>query len=82
MDFNSESVLAVFLGQRATSGYSAEILSVRAKGGSVRVDWREVAPGPNCIVLMVVTVPFTIVRIPVPGAEASFRGELVEVDCE
>ena len=82
VDFDSESVLAVFLGQRPTSGYSAEILSVRAKDASVRVGWREVAPGPNCIVLMVVTVPFTIVRIPVPGAEADFRGELDVVDCE
>jgi hypothetical protein len=80
VDFGSESVVGVFLGSRPTSGYSVGILAIRSSDG-LEVFWRESAPGEDCMVLQALTNPFVLVRVPVPGARASFQGAKVAVPC-
>jgi hypothetical protein len=80
VDFESETVVGVFLGTRPTSGYSVEILSI-GSGDGLEVAWRESTPGEDCMVLQVLTSPFVLVRVPVPGARAAFTGAKAAVPC-
>ena len=57
--FKSSAVIAAFLGQRRTSGYSVEI--TRESDGQVRII--EHAPSKDTMVKMVLTTPFKIVAI-------------------
>src|SRR6266542_4146761 len=59
--FKSNAVIAIFLGQRRTSGYSVEI--TRESDGQVRIV--EHAPAKDAMVKMVLTAPFKIVAMPV-----------------
>jgi hypothetical protein len=66
--FGSQAVVAVFLGQRPTSGFAIDIT---APDGSIRVMERR--PPPNAMVKMVLTAPFKVVAIPVsPNEPLSF----------
>lgn len=59
--FKSSAVIAVFLGQRRTSGYGVEI--TRESDGQVRIV--EHVPSKDTIVKMVLSAPFKIVATPV-----------------
>jgi hypothetical protein len=63
VDFKTNVVIAAFLGQRNTGGYSVEI--TRAANGEVQV--REKAPGKDVMVPQMITAPFKIVSLPVEG---------------
>ncbi len=59
--FKSNAVIAVFLGQRRTSGYGVEIRS--ESDGQIRIV--EHAPAKDTIVKMVLSAPFKVVATPV-----------------
>jgi len=63
--FGSQAVVAVFLGQRPTSGFAIDITV--APDGSIRVMERR--PPPNAMVKMVLTAPLRVVAIPVSSNE-------------
>src|SRR5262245_55799000 len=64
VDFDTEMVVAVFLGTRPTSGYAVEITQVRASGQGIDVTYRERTPPPGSLLRPVLTIPFHIIRIP------------------
>lgn len=64
IDLKTNMVIAAFLGQRNTGGYSIEI--TRATNGEVQVT--EKAPGKDVMVPQIITAPFKIVSFPVEGA--------------
>src|ERR1700730_549088 len=67
--FGSQAVVAVFLGQRPTSGFAIDITV--APDGSIRVMERR--PPPNAMVKMVLSAPLKVVSIPVgPDEPLSF----------
>jgi len=59
--FKSNVVIAAFLGQRRTGGYSVEF--TRSDDGQLLV--REKAPGKNAMVIQVLTTPFKVVSVPI-----------------
>ncbi len=59
--FKSNAVIAAFLGERRTGGYSVKI--TRAADASVRID--EKAPPKDAFVTQVITTPFKIVAVSV-----------------
>jgi protease stability complex PrcB-like protein len=63
VDLKSNVVIAAFLGQRNTGGYSVEI--TRAANGEIQVT--EKAPGKDVMVPQMITAPFKIVSLPVEG---------------
>ena len=81
VDFSRETVLAVGLGSRPTSGFSVEILEVRPRGDGAEALWREVRPARDCINLQVITNPWVAVRVPRIEGDVSFRGTVVERPC-
>jgi hypothetical protein len=64
VDFSTGTVVAVFLGERPTGGFSVEITAIRHDGNTLVVAYTETAPEPRAIVTQVVTSPFHIVKVP------------------
>jgi len=64
VDLKTNVVIAAFLGERNTGGYSVEI--ARAANGEIQVT--EKAPGKEVMVPQVLTAPFKIVSMPVEGS--------------
>ena len=62
--FKSNIVVAAFLGERNTGGYSVEI--TREANGDTRIS--EKAPGKGVMVPQMVTSPFKMVSVPLGGA--------------
>lgn len=64
VDFESRTVLAVFLGQRGNGGYAIEIVGVKQTGSTLKVQVIATVPGAGCIVTLALNYPFHIVDIP------------------
>lgn len=64
VDAVRESVVAVFLGSRPTSGYAVEILSVTTATDGAVVRYRERKPLPRILTAQVLTFPYSIVAVP------------------
>ncbi|HET8727216.1 MAG TPA: protease complex subunit PrcB family protein, partial [Alphaproteobacteria bacterium] len=70
--------VAVFLGQRPTSGYTVELGDVVRRGEAVIVSYRETQPAPDAVVSQALTSPYAV-RL-VAETEAPVRYRLVEDD--
>jgi hypothetical protein len=64
VDFTNGRVLLVDMGGRSSSGYSIDVTSVDVTDNSVVANIRLIEPGPNCVVLTVMTNPYQFVFIP------------------
>jgi hypothetical protein len=62
VNFTSEVIFAVFLGEFATGGYVAEITSIVVSENVVTVYIREQHPGASCGVTMALSQPYHIVK--------------------
>lgn len=63
VDFSRETVLALFMGQRPSGGYSVSVEAMRQVGSEVYVDVRFSEPAPGTMVSQALTSPWTMVRI-------------------
>ena len=73
VDFNTNMVIAVFLGSRPSGGYQVQITGVRAEGNGLVVQWSEARPGPGQVAASVMTAPSHIVTVPRHGGEVRFE---------
>lgn len=64
VDFNTQTVLAVFLGTRMSAGYAVEIVGTRAEGADLVVQWRERQPERGMVSAQIITSPSHIVSVP------------------
>jgi hypothetical protein len=82
VNFTSEVVFAVFLGEFYTGGYSATITRITLSEDGLEVHVREVHPGSNCGVTMAFTQPYCVVKAAVkPVPSVSFEYNLVIRNC-
>ncbi len=72
IDFNKNMVLAVFMGQKPTSGYAIQITEISRTNGEVVVKVKEVTPPKGAILLQVLTQPFHIVVVPKVEGKVGF----------
>ncbi|MFC5847932.1 protease complex subunit PrcB family protein [Deinococcus petrolearius] len=61
---SAETLVGVFLGQRATGGYGVRVVAANAQGGALTLTVAVQAPGPGSITTQALTSPWTIVRVP------------------
>ena len=73
IDFSRTMVVGVFLGTRPTAGYEVTIVTARAEGGVVVVEYRERRPAPGTLAAQVLTSPFHLVRLPQQSGRVEFR---------
>lgn len=63
IDFQSEMVIALFMGRQNTGGYSIEVEEIRAGDRRATVYYREYSPGPGEMRTQALTSPFHLVRV-------------------
>ena len=73
IDFNTRTVVAVFLGSRPTAGYGIEIAGTRQDGKTLIVEWRESRPKEGMLLAQVLTSPALIASIPRFEGEITFQ---------
>lgn len=62
INFKKEMIIAVFRGERQTSGYQVEITGIEKKGSEIVVTIKETSPQPGDIVMPILTQPYHIVK--------------------
>lgn len=75
VDFAKEMVIAVFAGEKPTTGHSIEVSRIERSGDGLLVTVREKAPPEGAMVGQALTYPFHIVRVPAAAGEVEFRRE-------
>jgi len=63
IDFTTQMVLAVFMGERPSGGYAITIEEVAVGDKDVHVTFREQSPPPDAITAQVLTQPYHIVVV-------------------
>lgn len=64
VDFSQNSIVAVYMGEQRTGGYSLEITSVQLTDGKLLVTVRQGRPAPGAITTQALTQPYHMVAIP------------------
>lgn len=65
-DFESFVVVAVFAGEKRTSGYQIRLKEVAPAGKDIVVRYKMVEPPANSFTLQVLTQPFILLKVPKP----------------
>lgn len=63
IDFSKQRVIAVFLGQRSTGGYSIKIKNVNERDNKIYVEVEKINPKPGENATMAITNPYIIAKI-------------------
>ncbi len=72
IDFSKETIVAVFMGEKTTGGFSVSIESIKEDKEKLTVQIKETKPSPTDMVTMVITQPFCFVKINSVGKEFTF----------
>lgn len=72
VNFETQTVLAVLLGERLTGGYAVEITEVQRTGSQLTVRYHEIEPPVDVPVIQVVTYPSHVVAIPYSHQKGDF----------
>ena len=73
VDFETTTVVAVFLGSRMSGGHSVEITGTHPKGTALVVEWAERRPAADQVAAQVITTPAVIAAIPRFAGEIRFE---------
>lgn len=65
VDFDKESVIVSFQGQKGSGGYEIEIKDVKRSDDTVSISILETEPGKSCSTTSVITEPFHIIKLPI-----------------
>lgn len=63
VDFQRETVVAIFAGQKSTGGYGVEVERVSEENGELYLDVRFTSPGEGAITTQALTSPWVMVRV-------------------
>ncbi len=82
IDFSEFSVIAVFMGERRTGGYSIMVEKATRVDGRLVVDVVMRAPGADCFTTQALTQPYHLVVIPAFTGQVVFQPRTVSVSCQ
>lgn len=71
IDFASQMVVLVALGERRTGGYTVRIDSVSRDAGGALVRYTATSPGPSCMTAQMITAP--VIAVAVPRVDGTVR---------
>ncbi|MFU8819028.1 MAG: protease complex subunit PrcB family protein [Desulfurivibrio sp.] len=80
VDFSQDMVVAVFLGERSTGGYSLAITEVRERSASFMVKLKATLPADDCVVSQAASQPYQMATISRSSKVVAFTTE-AEVGC-
>lgn len=81
VDFEKYTLIAVFMGELPTSGYSINIDKVIEEKNDVKVFLTETSPGKDCQVNQVFTYPSKAIEVPKISKSVNFISNKVVEDC-
>lgn len=81
VDFDINLVIAVFLGEKPTGGYSISVESILNEGELTTVNIDKVTPGRNCIVTEAIVMPYHIIQFERVEGQIEFISNNVTEDC-
>jgi hypothetical protein len=81
IDFDQNMVVAAFLGERPTGGFTIAITEVEERGDSLLVKVRATFPGDNCIVTQAFSQPHQIITMAQTEKMVVFSTDVERVDC-
>lgn len=84
VDFTTDFVVVVALGERSSGGYAIEVAGARAEGSGVVIGVLATSPGKGCPVTLAMTQPLDIVKVKRPGPAdplASFVEKQAVTNC-
>ena len=73
VDFDKETVLAVFSGQKKTGGYQIEITKISQSGSTLNVSYKETSPASSDLTSQVLTSPAHMVKISLSKSQNNFE---------
>ena len=81
VDFASETVIVLALGQRPSGGYTVRFDGVARTGNAAVVRYTATSPGRECMTTQMMTSPVDVVRVPRLGASVRFERRDVTAAC-
>jgi len=79
VNFNTDMLVCITLGQRNSGGYSISVQKVqKSDSGNIVVNYVEKRPNPRMRVTMAITTPYVIIKMKQRPETISFSGETVE----
>jgi hypothetical protein len=75
VDFTTEMVVALFLGERPTGGYEIEVTQVERTDRGLAVRFRVKKPDPGAMLMQVLTQPFHLIELPRVDESLTFIAE-------
>ncbi|GLB51783.1 hypothetical protein NBRC110019_08220 [Neptunitalea chrysea] len=73
VDYNTEMLLILCMGQKRTGGYQINVKSIEEKGQLIEVTVEETVPAEGDMVTMMTTKPFTIVKLKSTNKKLLFK---------
>ena len=64
IDFEKNSVIAVFMGMRNTGGFDIRVKKILETNENILVTVEEISPDKNCNVIQIITYPYQVVLTP------------------
>lgn len=64
VNFEEDMVLALFMGEKPTGGYSLAIQEMLTEGNGLKVIYQEIKPAADAMVIQVLTAPALMVAVP------------------
>ncbi|PIQ24373.1 hypothetical protein COW36_24285 [bacterium (Candidatus Blackallbacteria) CG17_big_fil_post_rev_8_21_14_2_50_48_46] len=72
VDFHSEMVVAIFMGERSTGGYAVTIEQVEQVGEELKISYSESEPPEGSMTIQILTAPAHLIAIPQSEAYPEF----------
>ncbi len=82
IDFDTNVVVAFYMGKQPTGGYAIEVEQVRELGGAIEVRVVATQPGSGCVTTQAITAPYQLVRIPVDDQPVRIERRTRRRDCD
>lgn len=73
IDFNSQMIVAVAMGEKQTGGYRTQITKITDKKDSVKIYVAETSPGEKCFTAEAVSRPYHIVKMEKSDKKVEFN---------
>jgi PrcB C-terminal len=81
VDFDQNMVIAAFLGEQSTGGYSIEITGVAELADSIVVNVKGALPGAGCMLTTAVSKPYHVVTVPKSSKPIAFVTTIERANC-
>jgi len=78
VDFQRETLVAIFLGQRNSGGYGVTVRRVAVEGNDLYLDTEFREPAPGAITTQALTSPWTLVRVLRGGFEVAWVRDVAD----